>query len=509
MRSIVKAWICQTGNSIVHKECAIVDYKAPVITFLRIGKSKVSKSEVLNNVISDSNHDYFFKWNCDGGNYERLIADGVVDLCWYLPQGNDKDFYPDLLTFLNLHGDVRNHAMQLDLINSISSIMIFLVGKGNKLCEALISLLGKLESVPILLFTSKTTSKNVGKQLNQSNINFDSFLTKGKTNAEIRNKLQIHIKERFQPPYRVKHISLVDCSQVADGLGFTVDEKHRPIVISKGLARNVMSEIAHHSSTEAKSDLLLLQGPLLWHQWAKHDKERSRHVYKHKTSIEHYNSQKDAEKLAIRQKQLECSELLPEVMKLFLDNLLSHKGDVRKYFIEWMKIFLDDYSRLVLPKFYRKCKDLRATLMRLKDKLSEGSSQLKQLKLQLNKQNECLAYASFGLEHFFREIGQIYEARMDPLQTSIPKNLKDSLQRLPKMAASLIDEGYGMEVMDGDASHVPITWISAILDELKSLHEHKKLFTIYFSVRNPKYRKVNFTKHHVWSSVSCKRRSMY
>ena len=121
LRSIIKTWICQTGDSIAHKEYPVVDYKAPIITFLRIGKSKVSKSEVLNNVISDSNHDFFFKWNCDGGNYERLITDGVVDMCWYLPQGNDKDFYPDLLTFLNLHGDLLNHSMQMDLLNSVSS----------------------------------------------------------------------------------------------------------------------------------------------------------------------------------------------------------------------------------------------------------------------------------------------------------------------------------------------------------------------------------------------------
>ena len=356
-------------------------------------------------------------------------------------------------------------------------MLVVFVGN-NKLRDAAISLLGKLESVPTLLFTSKNTLKNVVKQLNQCNINYTSLLIKSKTNAEVRKKLQSHIKERFCPPFAVKHLSLIDCAQTAGKLCFTVDEKNKSIEISKGLARNVMNEITHHSSTEVKSELLLLQGPLLWHQWAKHDKERSRHVFKHKASIEQYNSQKDSEKLAIRQQQLECSEALPPLMKLFLDNLLSHEDNTRKYFIEWMKIFLDDYSRMVLPQFYKKYKDIRATLMHLKDKLSESSSELKQLKLQLKRQNEYLAYASFGLEHFFREIGQIYEARMDPLQTSIPKTVKDLLQRLPKMAASLIDEGYGMEVMDGDASHVPITWISAVLDELKSLHEHKKLFTI-------------------------------
>ena len=35
-----------------------------------------------------------------------------------------------------------------------------------------------------------------------------------------------------------------------------------------------------------------------------------------------------------------------------------------------------------------------------------------------------------------------------------------------------------MELMDGDASHVPMTWISAILDQLKDFHKRKKLFVI-------------------------------
>jgi len=478
LRTIIKTWICRTGDNVIHKECPIVEYKAPLITFLRIGKSKVSKSEILNNVISDSNHDFFFKWNCDGGNYERLIYDGVVDLCWYLPQGNDKDFYPDVITFLNLHGDVLNHSMQLDLINSVSSMLVILVGKGDKLCDAAISLLEKLESSPTLLFTSKNTSKNVAKQLNHCRINYTSLLIKSKTTAEIQKKLQIHIRDRFHPPFVVKHISLTNCAQAAVKLGFKVDEENESIELSKGLARNLMNEIMHRSSTKAKSELLLLQGPLLWHQWAKHDKERCRHVFKHKTSIEQYNSQKDAEKLVIRQQQMECSEKLSPVMENFLDSLLCTDGNVRKYFIEWMKILLDDYSRTVLPQFYKKYKEIRATLMHLKDKLSEGSGELKQLKFQLKRQNENLAYASFGFEHFFREIGQIYESRMDPLQTGISEEIKDQLWCLPRMAANLIDEGYGMEVMDGDASHVPITWISAVLDELKSLHEHKKLFTI-------------------------------
>ena len=44
--------------------------------------------------------------------------------------------------------------------------------------------------------------------------------------------------------------------------------------------------------------------------------------------------------------------------------------------------------------------------------------------------------------------------------------------------AHLVNDGYAMEIMDGDASHLPITWVKAVLKQLKMLHEGKKLFVI-------------------------------
>ena len=52
---------------------------------------------------------------------------------------------------------------------------------------------------------------------------------------------------------------------------------------------------------QTKDIMLPLQGPSLWHEWAKHNKERHRHVEKKKANVTEYNAQKDKEKMEVRE----------------------------------------------------------------------------------------------------------------------------------------------------------------------------------------------------------------
>lgn len=60
MRLIVLEWKCKYTTTTVSKTSRIVNYKGPIISFLRIGAShgKMSKSHILNTVIGDQK--YFF-----------------------------------------------------------------------------------------------------------------------------------------------------------------------------------------------------------------------------------------------------------------------------------------------------------------------------------------------------------------------------------------------------------------------------------------------------------------
>ncbi|XP_013768633.1 interferon-induced very large GTPase 1-like [Pundamilia nyererei] len=85
-----------------------------------------------------------------------------------------------------------------------------------------------------------------------------------------------------------------------------------------------------------------------------------------------------------------------------------------------------------------------------------------------------LQSASFGLEHIFREMGQLYEAHREIQQE---RNNTD-WSKYPELAAQLMISGYPMELMDGDAGHVPLTWISSLLEEVIKKLGDQRVFVL-------------------------------
>ncbi|XDV12172.1 hypothetical protein PO909_000891 [Leuciscus waleckii] len=101
---------------------------------------------------------------------------------------------------------------------------------------------------------------------------------------------------------------------------------------------------------------------------------------------------------------------------------------------------------------------------------------LKAEQTDLERISEELKAATFGLEHIMREIGQIYESC-----SSVKKNKKDlqfDLSSLPSVAVEMMISGLPLELMDGDAAHVPVIWISAVLDKLIQKLGDRRVFVL-------------------------------
>ena len=87
--------------------------------------------------------------------------------------------------------------------------------------------------------------------------------------------------------------------------------------------------------------------------------------------------------------------------------------------------------------------------------------------------------ASFGFEHIFREFGQIYQAvQVHREKYGIYQNGEYDIEMLPHLVANLMLQGTAFELMDGDASFVPITWVQAVFDAIKETVGDKKLLII-------------------------------
>ncbi|OXA58772.1 uncharacterized protein LOC118434886 [Folsomia candida] len=81
---------------------------------------------------------------------------------------------------------------------------------------------------------------------------------------------------------------------------------------------------------------------------------------------------------------------------------------------------------------------------------------------------------SLGLEHFYRELGKLYE-----LAQSHPKELNNSrLISLPRFYGELVVEGHAIELLDGDNGHFHGVWFDQICHSICKINPKIRIFVI-------------------------------
>ncbi|TRY60662.1 hypothetical protein DNTS_016017 [Danionella cerebrum] len=75
-----------------------------------------------------------------------------------------------------------------------------------------------------------------------------------------------------------------------------------------------------------------------------------------------------------------------------------------------------------------------------------------------------------------REMGQIYESckSLNKSKDGLPSNFSS----LPSLAADIMISGFPLELMDGDAAHIPVLWVTAVIQELIQKLENKRVFVL-------------------------------
>ena len=130
----------------------------------------------------------------------------------------------------------------------------------------------------------------------------------------------------------------------------------------------------------------------------------------------------------------------------------------------------ESMSQFIFTEFRRSWLDLSEA----KDR-NAYENQIKFLQEKVQQAEIKLATASFGMKHFMREFGQLYEFAVLSKQ---PLSDIKSKQNLPKVMLDLILKGQAFTIMDVDAANVAKTWVKAVLGNLKEAIGPKKLFVI-------------------------------
>ncbi|XP_029452117.1 interferon-induced very large GTPase 1-like [Rhinatrema bivittatum] len=469
-RQVKKQWISTTKNKEgpMIKKCkekSISEAHTHIVSFIRFGDSLSSKSQIVNSLLSKQKHNIFFHRHCRGSSKECHLMKGVVEIAWYCPGGKDGDNFDDCIAFTNLHGDAREHDHQLQFLQEIASVNVILLSeteqneKGKQILQQFLK-----SPRPLICLCADKEKIPVGKPGIKVKIGI-----KNKTEAELVNELTRTIK--YMLAVSNSTCSLDRCVNIARRYAFIIDEDEEDCKEGKKEAQILLHLLNEKPFSHMKKHFLPLQGEL-WHKWCKKDKEFNRLKNKGNKSIEQYRSDIESEKRAIRRDQLKRACPLNDLMKSLLKILNCQSNDIKLYFLQWFRKFIDELSLDHLPILHKKYHDLWSELVTEKQQRKCDDLKINKMQQDLEAVSCEINDSTFGLEHVLRELGQMYEA------VNMISEKNESISTLPQIAADLMISGYPIELMDGDTAHVPLKWIGDILNNLIKKLGDKKLFVL-------------------------------
>ncbi|XP_031581687.2 up-regulator of cell proliferation-like [Oreochromis aureus] len=430
-------------------EDRIVLSELPMISFVRLGECSLSKSEILNKLLTDSKqyHETFVHYNMECGDSPRRISNGLTEITWYLPGGNTNiDIFSQPVAVANLRGDIESFETQYSFLCQTSAAVFVFFDQLDSDCSLLTNQNQKAQIYLVGNYESKRFNKDVLKKvatklgLTKNNI---IIKTKQKNDADFVKDLRETVRDVVETSNM--KMTIEQMADIAHELGILVDEDSPECQTAKKNAEAITAQI--QDILKYKEDQLPRQGEI-WKELTRLEKEEFRFQKVGSKNIEDYKSDLHLKKEELRKKQ--NSYDMSTAMTRFI-NAISSQGTERFYFLKWMRMNLDNASRVKLSELREKYKE--------KCKNSANKEEIKEIDRQISN-------SSLGTEHFFREMGQIYEASLSLPETDPSRQ---HLHHLPKLCAELLLDGFPLELVDGDASNIPLRWVSDVLSQLSDL----------------------------------------
>ncbi|XP_065447301.1 up-regulator of cell proliferation-like [Chrysemys picta bellii] len=456
MRDIVRKWRPHSlAESRGFREESLVLTSMPTISFVRLGSCSFSKSQLLNEVLSPSQqyHDFFIHRDMESGNIPWEIADGLVEISWYFPNGSkNSDLFPEPIAVTNLHGDIESHQLQFSFLMKVSTLMIIFVERLSEREYALLSSLKEAGTkVYFMLSSEAEKSKDMlgflkklvlDLKLSKSHLLFKQSTT---NQAQLVKKLRSTIGRITKFPHR--RVTMEDMAETARELGIQVDEDCEECQRASKCVKEITAEIK--DVAKYKREMLRLQGDL-GKTVAKVEKELCR-IRKPRTAhLEKYESELKEKLVALHKEKNQWD--LTDGLVQFISGIACLSQVERCYFLKWMKLSLDHITRGNLASLQAEYKE--------KCKTSESDPQ------ELSELGKIISARSLGSEHFMRELGQFYDAEHSRVKQSKITESQRQFIHLPGIAADLMLEGFPMELIDGDASNIPLQWVTDVLTQL-------------------------------------------
>ena len=490
-----------------HTEQSVVTQDTNIISFLRLGETcQISKSKFINDILRNQSetHNTFYHRDCMFGMRRRTISDGMVEITWYLPP-TDRDqqekqsaesmakHIQQPLTILNLRGNAVKYRKQTDAILHISRIVVVFVEFEDLRKKIYTEVFSKIHASGsyVILFTKvdqglkdfRTVMMDhmcitkMDKSKTHLFSTFDFDLKREYNAYEMKQRLNQVISDELT---KVNKTTILEtaCQKYVDEV--CCDEMNKNCTRGKELAMSVFSPVEEKDDYIRRKEIFLpLQGERFWREWTRLQKENYR------SGKSQSDEQKDRiwkKMMGLREAQVQKLNTSPDVIASFIEILIENidNNQIIMYFLAWLKGFLDDESRRILPHLRNRLHVAFHGYEEMKSKREKAVNSVGK-KPDLEEAKDHLACASLGLEHFYRELAQIYEAFIHSKQSKtnrLSKNTLCLIEILPYLAAKLLLLGQPLELMDGDAANVPQRWTEAVFASLTEVIKNRKIVSI-------------------------------
>ncbi|XP_068103279.1 up-regulator of cell proliferation-like [Hyperolius riggenbachi] len=450
LRNIVKMWrpLSLADSKGFREEC-VLNISMPIFSFVRLGKTKLSKSKILNQILkpAQQTNDFFIHINMEGGNIRKKICDGMVEISWYFPSGKS-DVFPQPIAVTNLRGDLESNWNQFMFLTRVSSaVFIFM----ESMSEREFTLLASCSTTNTQYYFIVTpgpgqqVSTETLKTFHDLSPRFKMIINGSDMNeARIVNKLQSRLIHSLNNDQNI--ISMRNLESETHGLPIYVDENIPECQKARQWANSITEEI--RDVAEYKQKTMRLQGDL-WRQISEVEKELCRMVNRGDKGEEQYLCELKQKHFLLHETQY--GHDLPDSIVLFINAMTHLSENEKQYFLKWMKFGLDSVVRCYISTLEAEYREKynksinREELRKLDQRISEGS---------------------LGIEHFLREMGQLYEAECYMHKEKRFAESQRQFNILPGIAADLLLEGFPLELMDGDVLNIPLQWITDVLTQL-------------------------------------------
>ena len=448
-------------KNVVNK--TVIDLETPMIACVNMGKETSWKSRLLNRLLSPQ-QETFWHQGLKGGKSQQTISNGMVEVVWSLPGMHKEDKFPYPVTFTNLRHNAAGYDGIFDVLHKSSSVTCLFVNEIDDHLDTIMDkrrlLVEKLILVVLCKPEMKTENKKKLKLLKEKfSLDSQQVILKTMEDENFDSALQL-LKEAIKKIIaKWNHAVSVTTFMLKATEEDTLESDNNHCYLAKMAAESILGDVDQCNSQQersAKSKILPSQSDLKSRQEiGALDKELIRQRNRQKdTTVQNYAFNIKEMKWKLQQKQLQ--HLLSKTFRYFLQCLINFETCHRKYFLQYLKLGLNERSVQQLQPLYEEYDKCRKTDNTHKHVL-------------LKEIDAKLTHGSLGIEHFFREMAILYDNFAALKKKKQDTNLQVILNRLSKVMAEILLEGTAIEIMDGDAIDVPVTWLTAVFNQLTEI----------------------------------------